>query len=421
MISIRILLTFLLVNYLPSLFFVVLKASSLALGLVVAAILSIVINYKAAYVRRIPARLFLYATVFVVGIVLQSIYLYAYYEAQKPLTAAFLPFIFLAIYFFSRRFCELTARELDGTIFLFLCITVIAGWMGFLGLSKVGGYSEYAKAVAPFSEESHFALCAGLFSVAYCSVCSKWRYLFLLINLLGLSVLFPSLTLLTFTVLVLVVGLARLLPGYFLVVGSAAFVILAVGLSVLFSQVDYFSSRLTFEDTDNMTTLVWLQGWDLAINNFQSTYGLGLGFQMLGSASTQLSEITYRTSDIAGGFKNLDDGGFVVAKLVAEFGVCGLLLSIAYLWALCRFLIVLADVDRVVPFGERKRAAAKEKMSMYLMALLFGYFVEMFFRGYGYFSPGAFFVVSALVSLGYLRTAARSNAGKALFCKVEKA
>ncbi|WP_139379532.1 hypothetical protein [Zoogloea sp. LCSB751] len=408
----RVLLTLLLVNYLSSLFFVVLKASSLALGLALATVLSIAINYRAAYVRRIPGRLFLYAAIFSVAVILQSIYLYASYDIQKPLTAAFLPLMFVAIYFFARRFCELSPKELDITIFSFICLTIFVGWLGFSGVSKVGGYSEHAKAVAPFSEESHFALCVGLFSVAYCSVCSKWKYFFILINLLGLSVLFPSLTLLTFTVLMLVIGLARFAPGYFFVLGGIAFVLLFVGLSVLFSQVEYFSSRLTFEDTDNITTLVWLQGWDLATNNFQSTYGLGLGFQMLGSERTLLSDISYKTNDIAGNFKNLDDGGFVVAKLVAEFGVLGILLSVCYLFMLYRFLGLLADADKVFPFHGRRRDRGEGKKVMFLMALLFGYFIEMFFRGYGYFSPGAFFVVSALVSLRYLPGGFRSDAGR---------
>lgn len=403
--NVRFFLNLVLVNYLPSLFFVVFKASSLALGLVVAAILSLIINYKAVYIKRIPARLFLFSTVLIVGVLLQSIYLYASYEFQKPLTAVFLPFIFISIYFCARRFCDLSPRELDGTVFAFVSLTVLVGWLGFFGVSKVGGYSEYAKAVAPFSEESHFALCVGLFSVAYSSISSGWRYIFVLLNLLVLSFLFPSLTLLTFTILMLVIGLARFVPGRFLVLGSSAVFIFSVGLSVLFSEIEYFSSRLSFEDTENMTTLVWLQGWDLAVNNFQTTYGLGLGFQMLGSANTQLSDVSYKTSEIAGGFKNLDDGGFVVAKLLAEFGLIGLLVSVAYVFALFKFLMILADADKVISFGSKKSSLHTDRRCMYLMALLFGYFIEMFFRGYGYFSPGAFFVMASLVSLGYLRKA----------------
>lgn len=396
----RLVLTLVLINYLPSLFFVVLQASSLAFGLVVAAVLSVVINYKNTYLREMPRRATLVAAVVVVGLILQSLYLYVAADSQKPLTVVFLPILLVGVYFFGRRFVEQTPEELDATVFAFLLLTIVLGWLGYFGVSKIGGYVSYAKAVAPFSEESHFALSLGLFAVAYSGICSFQKYVFIFLNLAALSILFPSLTLLTFVVLVFVVGFARAFPGYFFISGGVIATVLFIVVSAVVGQVEYFSDRLTFEDTDNMTTLVWLQGWDLAVNNFISTYGVGLGFQMLGQDGTQLSDISYRTKDIAGGFKNLDDGGFVAAKVVAELGVIGLALSVLYVLFVGWFLIYLADKNRVLAFRRSRREHSSLKV-MYLGTLVFGFVVEFFFRGYGYFSPGVFFVIAALVSLKY--------------------
>lgn len=393
----RMFLTLSVVSYLPSVFFVSLDASSLALGLVVAAFLVIFINYKSTYLHRIPKRTLLVCTTSLIFIVLQSLYLFAVKDAQKPLTALFLPVLIVSAYFFERRFDEISAEELDATMFAFLLCTIILGWLGYFGLTKVGSYALKLKAVVPFSEESHYALCVGFFSVAYCSICARNKYLFVFVNLLALSLLFPSLTLFVFTILVASLGFARFSPGSFFYSSTILVALVLLVINFMVGDVEYFSSRLSFDDTDNLTTLVWLQGWDLALNNFMSTTGLGLGFQMLGQDGTKLSDISYKASEIAGGFQNLDDGGFVAAKLVAEFGVVGLMLVAIYGVVFVRFLLVLGNKDMVIPFSLSRRFHS-HAAPMFLNAILFAFVVEFLFRGFGYFSPSVFFLLSAIMS-----------------------
>ena len=46
----------------------------------------------------------------------------------------------------------------------------------------------------------------------------------------------------------------------------------------------YFTERFNFsEDSTSATSLVYMQGVDDAKNSLAMTYGLGLGFQMLGT------------------------------------------------------------------------------------------------------------------------------------------
>lgn len=393
----RIFLTLVVVSYLPSVFFVALDASSLALGLVVSAFLGIFINYKGAYLHALPKRTALVCGFVLLFLILQSLYLFVEKDAQKPLTVVFLPVLVVSAYFFERRFCEASAEELDATVFAFLVLTIVLGWLGYFGVTKVGGYASRIKSVLPFSEESHYALCLGLFSVAYCAICSYKKYFFLIVNLIALSLFFPSLTLFTFSILVVSVGFARFAPGYFFISSIVLVVAVVFVLGSVVGDIEYFSSRLSFDDTDNLTTLVWLQGWDLAVNNFISTSGFGLGFQMLGLDGTQLSEVSYSASKIAGDFKNIDDGGFVAAKLVAEFGFVGLILVMLYFFFFVRFLFILANKDLVIPFSGARDVKPRIGF-VFLNALVFGFVVEFTFRGFGYFSPGAFFLMSAFMS-----------------------
>jgi len=94
----------------------------------------------------------------------------------------------------------------------------------------------------------------------------------------------------------------------------------------------YFKSRLTLDGLDNLTTLVFLQGWSLSYLNFFETTGLGLGFQMLGESGTKYSYFTDVIFKLTGGSLNVSDGGFFAAKLIAEFGVVGVITVFLYLF-----------------------------------------------------------------------------------------
>ena len=96
-----------------------------------------------------------------------------------------------------------------------------------------------------------------------------------------------------------------------------------------------FGSRLVgvlFErsETNNISSLVYMQGWDDAITNIIRTNGIGLGFNMMGCDPLPL--VGYRDTlinldpELVG--LNAQDGSFLVSKFISEFGVIGILIII---------------------------------------------------------------------------------------------
>ena len=177
--------------------------------------------------------------------------------------------------------------------------------------------------------------------------------------------------------------------------------LLPLGLVVigyLINHVEYFSSRLSFEDSQNLTTLVWLQGWQLAYLNFMDTSGIGLGFQMLGKSTTSYGNITDIMSSLLNGGQalNTEDGGFLVAKLIAEFGFVGIFIVLFYSF----FLVKI--VYRLRKLYKKQLLTDYEKRKLLAYGIIFSFFVEMFLRGYGYFSPGVFlFLTSVFYNISF--------------------
>jgi hypothetical protein len=167
------------------------------------------------------------------------------------------------------------------------------------------------------------------------------------------------------------------------------FFLVSILLVSLLTQIDYFRSRLTFREVTNLTTLVYLQGWELAFNNLHQTQGFGVGYQQLGSNETVLGHYSERIFALYGKHINLDDGGFLASKIIAEFGFLGLSTMLAYLILFVGFLYIMwrnfqrSPDDRIINTNE-----------LFVLGLFIGFFVEIFFRGFGYFSPNLVLIIA---------------------------
>ncbi|MCQ4312602.1 hypothetical protein NAV33_11925 [Pseudomonas stutzeri] len=274
------------------------------------------------------------------------------------------------------------------------CMGLLA-YCNIIAVSILGMDSRKILFPLPFSEPSIFALTYGQFVVAASLVCSRYFFAYMLFNLLVFSLFFPSLTCVLFTVLalfcrVLILPPARLLAALvFLSIFVSALVIYLMGVS------DYFSSRLDFSEARNITTLVWLQGWELAYNNFIGSSGVGVGIQMLGSHA-ELGEFSNRILVLAGKYMNISSGGFLAAKMIGELGVLGLIFSIGYVIWVVRFVFMCGAISSEL--SSELSLSIFSKKAVLLGGLVLGYFVEFFFRGYGYFSPSLYIFIVSLLS-----------------------
>lgn len=363
----------------------------MAAGLLVGASLATALLFSPRYIRVLHKDA---AARICIGILLFLSYvsvLYVITESAKVLTSLLLPPLLLYAYIFSRRLTEMRPKDISTVLGCFLFITLMLGWLAVFDLSQLGDYSRHLKAVAPFAEESHYALCVGTFAILYSLVSRGSVRLIVLVNVLVQSLAFPSLTLLVFSAILS--GLFLMQSGRWikLIVAVPTSVALSLALYGVLLENEYFASRLTVFGSSNLTTLVWVQGWELAKLNSLSNFGMGLGLQMLGGESTRIPHVSHVIQGMhaEGRILNLEDGGFLAAKLSAELGAIGVIIVFAYALALVRALAAL----------NKKRGAESGYFLLLFHGATLSLLVEFFLRGYGYFSPGLLLFVALMLAM----------------------
>ena len=112
----------------------------------------------------------------------------------------------------------------------------------------------------------------------------------------------------------------------------------------------YFSDRLKLTtDSDNLSVLVFVQGWQLAYNSLKETYGLGIGIQQLGfvKVETEAGDTIIR---LLGRNVNDTDAGLTFGKIVSEFGLLGVFLIIIYLKYFYKIYIKISTIKIKIYF-----------------------------------------------------------------------
>ena len=127
--------------------------------------------------------------------------------------------------------------------------------------------------------------------------------------------------------------------------------------------------------------------------------GWGVGFEQLGVQGTNVSaaDAILMLSSIES--LNVLDGGFVLAKLGAEFGVFGILLCVGFTVASVRSLLAL-------------RRGGERAAIVFARCVVVCFIVDMFVRGTGYFAGSTLLAVTALGVLVRERKTRRSRAAE---------
>jgi hypothetical protein len=177
--------------------------------------------------------------------------------------------------------------------------------------------------------------------------------------------------------------------------------VLLVAVAVLALDLSYYADRLVLSaDSDNLSTLVYLQGWQRAWLNISETGGLGVGFQQfgfVGSLGTVLEKIVQMNR---GASLNLYDGGSTGSKLIAELGVVGVALIVLYLLLVVRGVRLIRRAQRL-PIGQR------DLRRIFFYSFIIAYASELLIRGNGYLSPSCTLVLASLIAVQQLGVADR--------------
>jgi len=94
---------------------------------------------------------------------------------------------------------------------------------------------------------------------------------------------------------------------------------------------------------------------------------------------------------VAGEDVNMLDGGFVAAKLLAEFGVAGALCLALYVWMACRAMLLLRAAART--------PSRYNPIVLVAACFIVSFLVDLFVRGSGYFTATALLTSASLYVL----------------------
>lgn len=244
------------------------------------------------------------------------------------------------------------------------------------------GAKESIRPSGFFSEPSHFALAiAPLLIHLILDENPRWRRAGIVGALISLW-LAASATLF----LLLAVGLAVMwlaLHGRRLRLWKTVQVIV---LSVVFAGVAYvspfwtdFMDRVTSLGNQsaeaNVSSVVYVMGWELAIENLSNSSGWGLGFNRMGCEPRPVTE-GVEVLDLVGlEDGNYNDGSFLASKALSEMGYFAALLWLWLAWRAWRFRHLLHSLP-----GEQAEQARL------MLSLLLCSLVGLLLRGTGYFS-----------------------------------
>lgn len=378
-----------LVLFVPSLTLYLGLASSMALGASVMAIIVIVIFVapKAAHPYAIGAgRISIGVLILLILFVLSLHLMIATFIHPVDLVRATqslvpLGLIMLAGYGMGRLL--LAVRDATVEWAVYLCFAFMCGF----GVLAASGYVLpisviYFKPVFPYTEPSHFALAFLPLLLFGCVNLTGSARLTLLVSGLLMGWALESLTLLAGWLLIALICLR-----------SNVIIFLLLFLALLGTQLEtsYYLDRLNFSlDTENLSALVYLQGWQFITESITLSKGWGLGFQQLGVQGSNViaADIIY---SVLGNYSNLLDGGFTFAKITSEFGVFSLPLIILYTVLVLR----AARHLRAKSLRASKRVPAITLAQCFVVC----YTIELFVRGTGYFSGTTILLVASITTL----------------------
>ena len=265
----------------------------------------------------------------------------------------------------------------DRMRWFFFAMLALGLW-GVIGVMQP--YAGSSKPIFPFKEPSHFALLFVPILLFVCATASRYERLVFLVFGFALGLLLESFTLMLGC---LVASIIICRPSQLLLLGgvSVPFLILL--------DLSYYRARVTIsEDAENLSALVYLQGWQLIAESWNTTTGLGRGFQQLGLHNAELPATTAIKS-MEGASRNLLDGGHIVSKLIGEFGLLGVAIVFLFLGVAIRGAILI----RRVSLGQ---CLSYEPKKVLAASIIVSYILDLFVRGTGYFAPTALLLLSAI-------------------------
>jgi hypothetical protein len=293
-------------------------------------------------------------------------------------SVAGLLFLSMASLLLCRAIIKIQLELFNRVLFLCLYLLITIGFSA-LFFQKTGYFDN--KSMIIFDEPSHYgvAVLPFIFNAMLANV-SVNKKILIMVLCFTLAILLHSLTLLVGLSIALIIIFTLISRRMVLLLLSVIFCIFYFNANIL-----YYSDRLDFSGGSlNLSVLVFLSGWEVAYSSLVETYGVGLGFQQLG-VNNEVGKYQFIIMSLLGGEKlNYNDGGSLAPKLIAELGVLGLFLVVIY-------VLIFAGLFKKLILNKYN-----EYSCFYFPSVFLAFSIEMFVRGFGYFSVGSLMFLSSL-------------------------
>lgn len=146
---------------------------------------------------------------------------------------------------------------------------------------------------------------------------------------------------------------------------------------------DYFLDRIILNsDSNNLSVLVYLNGWERLLLDLNSSNFFGIGLQQLGFIGEH-GILMKKIELISDKQLNLYDGSFLASKIVSELGILGL-------FYISTYLIYVFKALKYFTFNKHH-----DPKLIFAYSFIFCFFLELFFRGIGYFSFSFFMTITS--------------------------
>lgn len=327
--------------------------------------------------------------IFFVVVVMASLVAYAvpsgcHVEAKG---AASLMLLGVLTAFFSRMNLTRIVQD-DRTASLILVLVLVSLAVDVVGLGIRSVLFGFSKGSGPYSEASHLAVY--LLPVIAVRMVLTPRNNLTWAVLLAALVLAPSSTLLLGVIGALGIFLIRGSGGQkrwlwmlsvFALVALLGGVSGAVDLSQTANRITHLFGGFDAEvaNHENLSAIVWLNGWSQAADTLSSSNWLGAGFNQMGCGPFSMAGFfSPLMFDTFGVVLNVNDGSLLAAKLIAELGVVGL--GIVLIFSVKSVAAILASRNTGAARDAGDRLLATIRAVGGLTVLMY-----LFVRGMGYF------------------------------------
>ncbi len=212
-----------------------------------------------------------------------------------------------------------------------------------LGLTPSGGAAFRASGIYP--EPSHLALSMAPVLVGLMSAKANPDRVWGWVGFVAITILSASATIFVMVSLCFVVVILARSKKQFsltLIFQLMLFLLFIVILVQISPYAEELANRITglveIDISSNLSSLVYINGWETALQNLQGSNGIGLGFNRMGCDPRPVTSTGDILNVLGLADYNFNDGSFIFSKLLSELGLIGIVFWVSTTGLLFRLM-----------------------------------------------------------------------------------